>query len=253
MPGKVQKAILIAEDSFLTRFHSKRILEEHGYAVDVAADGREALVKVAERLEPYDLVIIDIYMPGMDGLEFLEKLRLRPEYAHVPVMMLTADGKISSVKRAAKLGAVDYLVKPFNEDTLVRRVEKIIGPGEKEAKTPSELLQKLLRAEVNRARRGNLKLALVVARSRKAEGQDVAQIEKYLKRRLREIDTVLGLKKGSVALVLPLTGKEGAAIVVNKLKNWLPGEWDFVFSVFPDDSKSEEELYNYVVEAVGNF
>ncbi|QGP94083.1 Sensor kinase CckA [Neomoorella glycerini] len=69
-----EKSVLLVEDSTLTRFSSRRTLEEKGYLVDEAASGQEALVKARGKGGPYDLVILDIHLPGMDGLAVLENL-----------------------------------------------------------------------------------------------------------------------------------------------------------------------------------
>lgn len=68
MLAVLEKSILLVEDSTLIRFSSRRTLEEKGYLVDEAASGEEALAKAREKGEPYDLVILDIHLPGMDGL-----------------------------------------------------------------------------------------------------------------------------------------------------------------------------------------
>ncbi|HBT47980.1 MAG TPA: response regulator [Peptococcaceae bacterium] len=240
-----EKSILLVEDSTLTRFSSRRTLEEKGYLVDEAASGQEALAKAKAREEPYDLVILDIHLPGMDGLAVLSALKGLPEYKYVPVMVMTIDSNASVVRRAIELGAVDYLCKPFAVEELVRRVEKLIGGGAKEKATPAELLRRVLRNEINRASRGNLNLSLVLARSDGQGKEKIMEYARQARRRLREIDTVLELSRSTLALVLPLTGKEGAHVVVTKLARLLPGTWSYGVAVYPDNGKDGEELFAY--------
>jgi DNA-binding response OmpR family regulator len=240
-----EKSILLVEDSNLTRFFAKRALEEKGYLVDEAATSHEALAKARERGEPYDLVILDIHLPGMDGLSVLENLKRMQEYRYVPVMVMTVDSHASVVKRAIELGAVDYLCKPYSAEELVRRVEKLIGAGARGVVTPVEFLHNVLKTEINRASRGGLKVALVLARSEGLGKGKIMDCAIQARRRLREIDTVIELSKNTLALVLPLTGKEGAQVVITKLAGLLPGTWSYGIAVYPDNGKDGEELFAY--------
>ncbi|AKX93436.1 two-component system response regulator [Moorella thermoacetica] len=240
-----EKSVLLVEDSTLTRFSSRRVLEERGYLVDEAASGQEALVKARGKGEPYDLVILDIHLPGMDGLAVLENLKRLPEYRYVPVMVVTIESNVAVVKKAIDLGAVEYLCKPYSVEELVRRVEKLIGPGARREATPAELLHKVLRNEINRASRGALNVALVLARSEGLGKGKIVECARQARRRLREIDTVIELSKSTLALVLPHTGKEGAQVVITKLAGLLPGTWSYGVAVYPDNGKDGEELFAY--------
>lgn len=239
-----EKSILLVEDSALTRFSSKRALEERGYIVDEASSGQDALAKVRGKREPYDLVILDIHLPGMDGIKVLENLKFNPDYRYVPVMMVTVDSNLAVVKRAVELGAVDFLCKPYTPDVLVSRVERLIGPGVQGEMAPAALLQKVLRSEINRARRGSLKLALVLARTVVPGREKIAEAGRLARRHLREIDTVIELDKSTLALVLPLTDEKGAEVVIKKLGDLLPDpeNWSYGKAIFPDNGSEGDEL-----------
>ncbi|NPV27795.1 MAG: response regulator [Firmicutes bacterium] len=241
----LEKNVLLAEDSTLTRFYARRALEEKGYLVDEAASGVEALVKAREKAEPYDLVILDIHLPGMDGLAVLENLKQLPEYRYVPVMVVTVESNVSMVRRAIELGAVEYLSKPYTVEELVRRVEKLIGSGARGEVTPVELFHKVLRNEINRAKRGGLKLALVLAKFEGLRWKKVVECAKQARRHLREIDTVIEFKKDTLVLVLPLTDKEGAQVVIKKLGKVLPEAWGYGIAVYPNDGQDGEELFAF--------
>lgn len=103
--------------SHLVKLH----LEDEGYSVDVAADGSGGLAMAQE--QAYDLVVLDLMLPGMDGLEICRRLRGKTDY--VPILMLTA--KTSEIDRIVglELGADDYLTKPFSVRELVARVKAI--------------------------------------------------------------------------------------------------------------------------------
>jgi len=105
----LQVRILVVDDERNIRNHLSMVLEAEGYTVDTASNGDEALAKVKEGL--YDIAFVDIQMPKMNGLELLGYLRaLRPKLA---VVMLTAYGTVARAVEAMKLGATDFIEKPF--------------------------------------------------------------------------------------------------------------------------------------------
>jgi len=99
----------------------KRGLSYEGYTVETAADGTDALAKARDH-EP-DLVILDVMMPGIDGLEVSKRLR---QAGDVPILMLTAKGGVTDIVAGLGSGADDYLVKPFAFDELLARVKALI-------------------------------------------------------------------------------------------------------------------------------
>jgi DNA-binding response OmpR family regulator len=100
-------------------------LEQSGFEVRRASDGDAALREVAQRIP--DLVLLDIMMPGISGLEVLERLRADHATAVIPVVMLTAKAQENDVERGFQLGADDYVVKPFSPRELVRRVTAVLS------------------------------------------------------------------------------------------------------------------------------
>lgn len=114
--------ILVVEDERKLAGVLKRGLEEHGYAVDVAYDGEDGLA-VAE-VEPYDLIILDVMLPGLDGLAVCR--RLRAQRKNVPVLMLTARDTVDDRVAGLDSGADDYLVKPFAFRELLARVRALL-------------------------------------------------------------------------------------------------------------------------------
>ena len=104
-------------------------LEKEGYELITASNGREALEKVAS--EKPDLVVMDVMMPEMDGLEALSKMKSDPMTSDIPVIMLTAKAQDSDVFRGWQSGADLYLTKPFNPAELVTFVKRLFeGQGE---------------------------------------------------------------------------------------------------------------------------
>ncbi|HEX6164069.1 MAG TPA: response regulator, partial [Vicinamibacterales bacterium] len=91
-----------------------------------ARDGLEALDVMQRATRPPDLVLLDIEMPRMDGFEFLSTIRSQKAFAGLPIVMLTSRSGDKHRGKAAALGATDYMVKPFQEDALVRNIDRLI-------------------------------------------------------------------------------------------------------------------------------
>ena len=114
-----QKRILIVDDDAMNLRRTALILVKH-YEIVSVESGEAALYKLAE--EKFDLILLDIAMPGMSGLETFE--RMKEKKIETPVIFLTASGYEDDVMSAIKLGAVNYLKKPFMPNDLLARVEK---------------------------------------------------------------------------------------------------------------------------------
>jgi len=125
MTESASQRILMVEDeediAFLIRF----LLERHGFAVEHAADGRQALDCLATNAPP-DLTLMDIMLPYHDGLELIERLRAQPGWETLPVLMLTAKAREVDVVRALELGADDYVTKPFQPEELLARIRRLL-------------------------------------------------------------------------------------------------------------------------------
>ena len=103
--------ILVVDDHEEIREALAEILEEDGHAVLLAIDGQSALDVVAAT--PPDVILLDIAMPGMDGLETLRRLKDMPECSGLPVIMVTAQGDRQNMEKAVQLGVRDYVTKPW--------------------------------------------------------------------------------------------------------------------------------------------
>jgi serine phosphatase RsbU (regulator of sigma subunit) len=116
VPGR----LLVVDDNEMNRDLLSRRLRQQGHTVSVAENGRRALEKIAA--EEFDLVMLDIMMPELDGYQVLEKLRADGTLDRLPVIMISAVTEIESVVRCIEMGATDYLPKPFNTVLLKARV-----------------------------------------------------------------------------------------------------------------------------------
>jgi DNA-binding response OmpR family regulator len=153
-----ESRVLVVDDDGNVRDVLRRYLEHAGYRVDLAADGEQAL-ELAGRGLP-DLVVLDLMLPGIDGLEVCRRLRSR---GPVPVVMLTARGEEEDRIAGLRLGADDYVAKPFSPRELVLRVASVLrrsqavpAPGE------ADLVDGELRVDVSarQASRGGNPLSL---------------------------------------------------------------------------------------------
>jgi len=117
-------AILIVDDDQAVRDALRRALGLQGYDVELARDGEEGLLKLRSNPNAVDLLIVDILMPRLDGLEMTR--RLRADGNSVPILMLTARDEVSDRVAGLEAGADDYLVKPFALEELVARVRALL-------------------------------------------------------------------------------------------------------------------------------
>ena len=114
--------ILAVDDEPDLRSLLRILLQSKGFQVEEAASGQEALAMVTDR-PPYDLVIMDIMMPGMDGVEACRQIR---QHSSVPMLFLTARGRMEDKQQAYGSGGDDYLVKPFASGKLMLKVESLL-------------------------------------------------------------------------------------------------------------------------------
>jgi len=124
--------ILVVDDERAVRESLRRALELEGYEIELAGDGREAIERLEKEAEP-DAIVLDVLMPGLDGLEVCKRIRLRG--SRVPVLMLTARDEVESRVAGLDAGADDYVTKPFALEELLARVRALLrrsGGGQDE-------------------------------------------------------------------------------------------------------------------------
>ena len=126
--------VLIVEDERKTGDYLKKGLTEHGYAVEVARTGTDGLHLAIE--SDFDLILLDVMLPGLNGWQVLEKLREKKE---TPVLFLTARDQVDDRVKGLELGADDYLVKPFAFSELLARVRALLKRGKMSSATPDAL------------------------------------------------------------------------------------------------------------------
>lgn len=121
----LKRHVLIIEDDQQTVTILQFILQQAGYVVKVASNGYDGLHHVSNY--SFDLILLDINMPMMNGFEFLERFQQMEDVEKCPVIMLTVRNDKSSIVKAKKLGADQYIVKPVEKDSLLKKIEVSIG------------------------------------------------------------------------------------------------------------------------------
>jgi two-component system chemotaxis response regulator CheY len=123
-----QKRILVVDDAATVRMYHRSVLEGAGYEVAEAINGIEALEKTLAAPTPFDLYLVDINMPKLDGYGFLRELRSQ-DILQVPAVMISTEAKIQDKQRAWEAGANFYLVKPIKPDVLLALCRLLLGQG----------------------------------------------------------------------------------------------------------------------------
>ena len=125
-PADQRRRVLVVDDALTVRELQRSILERAGFEVRLAADGAEALSRLAE--EPSDLVLTDVEMPNLDGFGLVEAIRAHPTLANVPVLILSSRSSDADRQRGLDLGADGYIVKSgFDEGSLLTAVNRLLG------------------------------------------------------------------------------------------------------------------------------
>ena len=148
--------ILIVEDEKKVAAFIKKGLEEETYAVDIACDGEEGL-HLGEQ-NPYDLIILDLMLPKINGLDILSQLRAKK--IETPILLLTAKDSVEDKVEGLNQGADDYLTKPFAFSELLARIRVLLRRGKIETKTTLEIADLTLDLVSHKVSRGNEEIEL---------------------------------------------------------------------------------------------
>jgi DNA-binding response OmpR family regulator len=152
------RSVLIVDDEKNIRLTLSLALEKLNLPVDTADSGKDALEKLAEK--SYDLMLLDLRMPGIDGMEVLRRVpEIRPE---VKVVIITAWGSIEAAVEAMKLGAVDFLQKPFDAEDVRNLVASLLDRGTQESSRDREY-NNYLELSLKRINKGEFEAAQVYA------------------------------------------------------------------------------------------
>jgi two-component system alkaline phosphatase synthesis response regulator PhoP len=126
LPSSPKGRILVADDEPHLRRILVTLLEAGGYQVDQAEDGTQAL-EILRGDTPFQMALLDIMMPGHTGLEILQEVRPLPHRADLPMVILTAKGQDADREAAFRLGASEFVTKPFSPKKLLARIDQLLG------------------------------------------------------------------------------------------------------------------------------
>lgn len=216
------------------------------YRVEIARDGAEGVAK-ARSLKP-DLVVMDVFLPKMDGLDAAASLQQSTDTADIPVILLSAHQGVADKLRALNLGAVDYLAKPFQALELLACAERALRlkSTQRELERSQTLLRQVgsdpetgqldrvglsvrIAQEASRAQRYGRPLTVVLLRPKTAPGDKVRGIAARLRQVLRSPDVVGHLGNGVFALGLPECGQEEADTTMSRLLTLIAQEFGIEF------------------------
>jgi DNA-binding response OmpR family regulator len=228
-----QPRVLVVEDEPQIAAVVAEILRSR-YRVEVARDGAEGLAK-ARALRP-DLVVMDVFLPKLDGLDAAVALKESSDTAEIPVVLLSAHQGVADKVRALNLGAVDYLAKPFQALELLACAERAIAL--RDAKRELERSQTILRRagndpetgvfnrpgtaerleqELSRSRRYNRPLTIGVLRPRAGAGAHAREACAVIRRGLRAADVLGHMGSGIFVAIMPESTRETAASPVGRI------------------------------------
>lgn len=243
--------ILIIDDSYLARLEVKLALEQYGFEL-LELESMEAFFRAPQKYLHVDLMLLDIALPGIDGVTALEMMRADPIKLNTPVIMVTGRADRRTVQRALQAGALDYIIKPFTRKELLDRVVRVLQLNN--YVWPGEDVLSQIRLEVKRAARGNSIFSLTSLQP--PDPSDSASLEELyvaIKNHLREIDSLF-LAGKTFIFILPLTDAAGARTVSAKALKRLP--WEMVPGVktavvtFPADGQDEKVLLERLKEGL---
>lgn len=122
--------ILSVDDSSIIRKIMRGAVEVLNYDFLEAQDGFDALAVLEAEYKNIELILLDWNMPGMNGLELLEKIKDNLKYKRIPVMMVTTESEKENIVKAIQTGAINYLTKPFTIEEMIKKILECLGKGE---------------------------------------------------------------------------------------------------------------------------
>lgn len=253
--------ILVVDDSGVIRLQVKQILKETNCRIFEAVNGKQVILNTFSKdysLKDMDLVLLDIHLGEIDGYEVLKNITT--SYPSLPVIMMSIERRKENILKCINLGAKDYILKPFNKEMLISRINRFhnILFRKQAEEADIEALDNTLLVEIDRAIRVNVPLTVLILKvnSKKNTGRENIIYKKNLLKILRKIDSVLTYNK-YIVLILPLANKDNFEIVKNKISKafmevGITYEEEISQKVFfyPDDVKEKELIQNFNSKAI---
>ncbi|MBN1207394.1 MAG: response regulator [Myxococcaceae bacterium] len=263
-----QPRVLVVEDEAEIAAVLAEVLRSR-YRVEVARDGQEGVAK-ARNLRP-DLVVMDVFLPKLDGLEATVALKSSTDTAHIPVILLSAHQGVAEKVRALNLGAVDYMSKPFNAMELLNRTERALKAPPSEREILNEAAAVVLRSgsdsgtnlydkrgllvrlevEVSKSRRYHRHMSVAVLRPERAQADMPKGAAEVMRKLLRVPDAVAHMGSGVLAIMLPECDVEGARAVLHRLLPELQASTGIVYQQAVVDVSQDSDPVDRILERLG--
>ncbi|MBR0600310.1 response regulator [Sinanaerobacter chloroacetimidivorans] len=245
--------IIIIEDSSFMRARLTNLLQDNGYnQIDNFVSADDIGRKPHLYLNGVDLVLADIQLPGISGIDLLNILNKDPRYSKIPFIFISGYGDITTINKAVMAGAVDYIVKPFENTTLLEKVKRILGQPyqiSKDYDYNDDKFTKIILMEYQRATRGNQPLSFLKL---KVDNTNISFCISIIIKQIRVIDTIC-VFKNNIIVILPLTNDSGLVVVENKLKaQILENNMDILginsFTYFNENELNNGDFINIILE-----
>ncbi|HVG60080.1 MAG TPA: ATP-binding protein [Hyalangium sp.] len=262
-----QPRVLVVEDEAEIAAVLAEVLRSR-YRVEVARDGQEGVAK-ARNMRP-DLVVMDVFLPKLDGLEATVALKSSTDTAQIPVILLSAHQGVAEKVRALNLGAVDYMSKPFNSMELLNRTERAL----KSAQSTSEVVGALpvtlragsdpgtnlydkrgllvkLEVEVSKSRRYHRPMCVAVLRPERSLPDIPKGATDVLRKQLRTPDAVAHMGAGVFAMMLPECDVAGARAVFQRLLPELQSATGIAYQQAVADVSQDSDPVSRILDKLG--
>jgi len=264
-----QPRVLVVEDEAEIAAVLSEVLRSR-YRVEVARDGQEGVAK-ARNMRP-DLVVMDVFLPKLDGLEATVALKSSTDTAHIPIILLSAHQGVAEKVRALNLGAVDYMSKPFNAMELLKRTERALkSPNTEQPEPESQVAPVTLRTgsdpgtnlydkrtllgklevEVSKSRRYHRPLSLAVLRPERPQVDMPRGVSDVMRKRLRTLDAVAHMGAGVFAVMLPECNVEAARSVIHRLMPELQSVTGIAFQQAVVDVSQDSDPVDRILDRLG--
>jgi PleD family two-component response regulator len=244
--------IIIIEDTSLIRMRIIRLLNQNGYDNVLGFSSADQIALNPQLyLNDVDLIITDIGLPGITGIELAKILNNSPKYCNIPIVFISSYRDAKTINEAIKAGGVDYILKPFEDKLLLEKVEKILADpliiGNEKYSYGADV-KAIISMEYERATRGKQPLSFIKL---KVKTEDIKSCIKQIKNKIRKIDMVCALDENVIS-ILPLTGENGVEVVFHKIFNEIA---DYNIEVLNKDfityNGDGSKSFNDLVEALG--
>lgn len=218
--GGFMSKIIVIDDSNLIRVRITEVLNKNGYINVESYESADLISKMPQvYLDNVSLIIIDIILPGISGIELIKTLKKYPKYNSIPIIFISSNSEKKTINEAIKAGAEDYLVKPFEDKVLLERVIKVLKDSQEDFNNrfifDTERIKQIISIEHERAIRGNQPLSFIKL---KINSEDMKICTIHLKNIIRKIDMVYILEQ-NILVILPLTNQKGAVTVFQKMND----------------------------------